>query len=151
MNNSSSPRTPLDDLWTYQSVVLADRVSRLSLSIARAKADLNLSQWRVLVAVASRTNLTSAEVVAMTPMDKGMVSRSVVSLIRAGLIEKTPDPTDKRRATLTLTPEGSRIQRRIDAKITAEFNRVQSALERANMSADSFVHYLQAANRALDT
>jgi len=70
----------LDHFWPYQVVVLADQISRYTVSIVKAEAGLNSSQWRVLAAVADKPGRTAAEVTTVTPMDKTIVSRAVNSL-----------------------------------------------------------------------
>jgi len=108
----------LDDFWPYQVVVLADQISRHTLSVVKAQADLNLSQWRVLAAVAEQPGRTAAEVTAITPMDKTIVSRAVSSLIESGMISKISDASDKRRSSLSATKAG----RNIYAKVAAHLN-----------------------------
>lgn len=119
MSKTDSPHISLDDFWPYQAVVLADQISRYTLSVVRAEANLNLSQWRVLAAVAEKPGRTAAEVTAITPMDKTIVSRAVSSLIAAKLITKTSDAADKRRSSLSATPSGQRIYAKIAAKLNA--------------------------------
>ena len=99
----------LDEFWPYQAVVLADQISRHTLNVVRSEADLNLSQWRVLAAVAEEPGRTAAQVTAITPMDKTIVSRAVSSLIALGLITKVSDVSDKRRSSLSATRAGKEI------------------------------------------
>ncbi len=108
----------LSTFWPYQVVVLADQISRYTLDVVRAEAGLNQSQWRVLAAVADKPGRTAAEVTAVTPMDKTIVSRAVSSLIEGGLIKKTPSKDDKRRASLAMTALGKEKYEIIAAKLT---------------------------------
>ena len=119
MSKTNTPHIALDDFWPYQAVVLADQISRYTLSVVRAEADLNLSQWRVLAAVAERPGRTAAQVTAITPMDKTIVSRAVRSLIAAELITKASDTSDKRRSSLSVTPSGKLIYAKIAARLNA--------------------------------
>ena len=109
MTKTPNTHITLDDFWPYQAVVLADQISRYTLSVVRAEAGLNLSQWRVLAAVAEEPGRTAAQVTTITPMDKTIVSRAVSSLITLGLISKTSDTSDKRRSSLSTTPTGQKI------------------------------------------
>ena len=86
--------------------MLADLVSRHTTKILKQYGSLNLSQWRVLAAVAEIEGRTAASVVQVTPMDKGIVSRAVASLKHDGLILKKPDSSDRRRSELFLTEKG---------------------------------------------
>lgn len=117
MSSKLSPHIELDGFWPYQVTVLADQISRYTMSIVRAEADLNQSQWRVLAAVVDQPGRTAAEVTAVTPMDKTIVSRAVSSLIESGHIKKTPKDTDKRRLSLEATPSGTKIYERIATRL----------------------------------
>lgn len=122
MDSSSSAPIALDDFWAYQVVVLADQISRYTLEIVRTEANLNQSQWRVLAAVADRPGRSAAEVTAVTPMDKTIVSRAVASLIKDGLIKRTPSQDDKRIGALHMTKLGAQRYNLISAKLAETLN-----------------------------
>lgn len=107
----------LDNFWPYQAVVLADQISRYTQTIVREESDLNSSQWRVLAAIMDKPGCSGAEVTAVTPMDKTIVSRAVKSLIDAGIVEKSASAPDKRRSSLTATATGAAIYRKIAKRI----------------------------------
>jgi len=119
MTQKTTPHITLDDFWPYQAVVLADQISRYTLSVVRAEAELNLSQWRVLAAVAEEPGRTAAEVTAITPMDKTIVSRAVRSLMTLGLITKISDTSDKRRSSLSTTEAGNKIYIKVAKHLNA--------------------------------
>jgi DNA-binding MarR family transcriptional regulator len=117
MQNDATPNIDLSTFWPYQVVVLADQISRYTLEVVRAEAGLNQSQWRVLAAIADKPGRTAAEVTAVTPMDKTIVSRAVSSLIDNGLVKKTPNKDDKRRASLAMTATGRKHYEVIASKL----------------------------------
>jgi len=96
----------LDTYWPYQVTVLADLISRRTAMVVKREAGLNLSQWRVLAAIAERPGRTAAEVVAMTPMDKGIVSRATKALLAEGLLYREASQADGRVSHLFLTDKG---------------------------------------------
>lgn len=122
MENSTPSRIGLDNFWAYQVVVLADQVSRYTMNVVRTEANLNQSQWRVLAAVADKPGRSAAEVTAVTPMDKTIVSRAVASLIKDGLIQRTPSQDDKRIGALTMTKVGAEAYALISAKLAETLN-----------------------------
>ncbi len=122
MSKSSPTRISLDNFWAYQVVVLADQVSRHTLDIVRTEANLNQSQWRVLAAVADRPGRSSAEVTAVTPMDKTIVSRAVASLIKGGFIKRTASRDDKRIGALEMTELGIQRYDLISSKLAETLN-----------------------------
>ncbi|MBW0144141.1 MarR family winged helix-turn-helix transcriptional regulator [Sphingomicrobium clamense] len=124
----------LDDFLPYQLILLADRVSRRSGAIVKRFRDMNLSQWRVLAAVAEAEGRTANEVVAVTPMDKGLVSRAVKSLIERRLIERRASDSDGRVGHLHLTRRGARLYREIAHDVRAMETEMLAALDPADAS-----------------
>jgi DNA-binding MarR family transcriptional regulator/predicted GNAT family acetyltransferase len=49
-------------------------------------------------------------------LDSGYLSRLLRRLGRAGVVEVRPDPADRRRRLVTLTPEGRRVRRELDRR-----------------------------------
>lgn len=106
-NDSPAGReTSLEQDWLYKLAVLSDRIARHTGKVAADVAGLNLSQWRVLVAIADREGRSASEVVELTPMDKGIVSRAVTHLVARGHLLRRQSQTDARRTHLFLTTEG---------------------------------------------
>lgn len=103
----------LEESWIYKIAVLADVVARTIAPIVYRVSGLNLSQWRVIAAVADRPGCTATEVVSITPMDKGLVSRAVRTLVDREIITKQSSEKDGRAIFLRLTAEGERIYREI--------------------------------------
>lgn len=91
----------------YQISILADELARRTMAIAKEHG-LNQSSWRVLAALADQPGITANEVVDMTPMDKGIVSRAVKSLIEDGMVIRKASNDDGRIAHLYLTAKGNR-------------------------------------------
>lgn len=146
MSNTPPPHITLDNFWPYQAVVLADQISRYTLSVVRAEADINLSQWRVLAAIAEKAGRTAANVTAITPMDKTIVSRAVSSLIEAGLVIKTTDSGDKRRSSLSATAAGQRIY----ANIATKLNEAMISSLDDTISPEDFTTILKVFSRKVD-
>lgn len=97
---------PLEKAWIYKVTVLSDLVARRVSDVVQRTSGLNLSQWRVIAAIADDPGCTATQVVARTPMDKAIVSRAVSSLIDRDFVERTASRRDGRVSHLTLTPAG---------------------------------------------
>ena len=104
----TQPVLPLDQFWPYLVTVLADRIARRTSRIIKER-NLNLSQWRVLAAIAEVPGRTSAEVVTITPMDKGIVSRATKALLEMGYVRREASQTDGRLSHLHLTKAGKKL------------------------------------------
>ena len=119
MINQQLPTTTvleLDSYWPYHVTVLADRIARRTTSIVKQHR-LNLSQWRVLAAVAEKPGRTSKDVVQITPMDKGIVSRATKGLLELGLIRRVASQLDGRISHLHMTEEGEQLYAEILPKV----------------------------------
>lgn len=110
----------LEESWIYKVAVLADIVARTIAPIVYRVSGLNLSQWRVIAAVADRPGCTATEVVAITPMDKGLVSRAVRTLVNQEIIARQSSEKDGRSVNLRLTKEGEKIYREIVNELDKE-------------------------------
>ncbi len=97
---------PLEKAWIYKVTVLSDLVARRVTEVVQRTSGLNLSQWRVIAAIADTPGSTATQVVHVTPMDKGIVSRAVSSLVERGLVERRASNSDGRLSHLYLTESG---------------------------------------------
>ena len=130
----------LDQYWPYLVTVLADRIARRTSALVKTEG-LNLSQWRVLAAIAEVPGRTSVEVVTVTPMDKGIVSRATKALLEMGYIRREASQSDGRLSHLHLTDPGTQLYRDIIPTIqimatwanerltTARLNRLRTDLD----------------------
>lgn len=137
MKPTSIEKIRLDNFWPYQVAFLADQVMRHTLNILKSESTLNTSQWRVLAAVVDKPGRSAADVTAITPMDKTIVSRAVRTLIKDGVIQKKQSNADKRIMSLTPTKTGVEIYTRIAS-------RLMQALEANNLNDPSAADFITA-------
>ena len=120
--SDATPPTPhvlrLDHYWPYQIAVLSDRIARRTTRTVKEHG-LNLSQWRVLAAVAEQPGRTAVEVVRITPMDKGIVSRATRGLLDLGLIRREASQLDGRLSHLFLTDAGADLYETLTPQVEA--------------------------------
>ena len=121
----------LIEYWPYLITVLADRIARRTSRVVR-EYGLNLSQWRVLAAVAEVPGRTSVEVVTVTPMDKGIVSRATKALLSMGLLRREASQLDGRISHLFLTDAGIELYRGVLPQVEDIIHRAQDGLSSAD-------------------
>lgn len=126
--NVNGQLPPLDSFLPYQITRLANLLSQRTAVIAREAAGLTLSQWRVLAAVADRPACTAREVVAVTPMDKGAVSKAVKSLIDMNMLRREASRDDGRISLLNLSPKGRRAYLAIATEVRQLEDRLYAGL-----------------------
>lgn len=88
---------------------LVKRVHRLSHALIEkrfADRDVNFSQWVSLMMVKTRLAETSSVLARQLGHNSGATTRLVDGLEARSLMERQPDPDDRRVSKLCLTPEG---------------------------------------------
>jgi DNA-binding MarR family transcriptional regulator len=87
---------------------LAARFTALSEALAPVStaARAEAGQRKLLQAIAAKAPATLNDVAAAVERGAPAVSRAVDGLVRAGLVERTPDPDNRRRLALRLTAQG---------------------------------------------
>ncbi|WP_214414454.1 MarR family winged helix-turn-helix transcriptional regulator [Sphaerisporangium fuscum] len=89
-----------------------------------------LSMWgySVLLALGERPLRTQAALAQSIGADKTRIIAVLDDLQRAGLIERTPDPADRRARLLALTAEGRRVRESAQAAIQRNEERLLARL-----------------------
>ena len=89
--------------------VLVRRVRRSLADRARMiHPDLSAVSYSMLGALQTSGKLRASDLVETFSIDKGAVSRHVAVLLEHGLVEREPDPEDRRAWIISLSAEGAR-------------------------------------------
>lgn len=78
--------------------------------------DLTPTQFAALARIREHGPATQNHLGRMTAMDPATIQGVVRRLVARGLIERRPDPEDRRVMVLSLTPAGERLARRAVAR-----------------------------------
>lgn len=106
---------------------LAHAAARLRLAITRtarrlrqeASTDLTPTTTAALATVERSGPITPSELAEIERVKRPTATRSLRCLLDAGLVDRTPDPSDGRSALVTITPEGSDRLRRLRSRKNA--------------------------------
>ena len=95
-------------IWGSSPEAVAARFAAIAQNyVADGPAErLERARRAILRAVGAHEPATLNDVASATGRGAPAVSRSVDSLVRAGLIERAPDPNNRRRLAMRLTQEG---------------------------------------------
>jgi DNA-binding MarR family transcriptional regulator len=98
-------------LWGTSPAAVASRFTAVAQAlISDGPAErTDRARRKLLAAIASLEPATLNQVAAEIGRGAPAVSRSVESVVRAGLVERTPDPDNRRRLALRLTSEGKAL------------------------------------------
>ena len=122
---------------------LPDLASRLRLDIARmarrlrqeAGAGLSPSQTASLATIERHGPLTPSELADRERVQRPTVTRVLVRLEEAGLVDRAADPQDRRSSLLSISPAGSELLQVARARKDAFLARRIDALEPADREA----------------
>lgn len=91
----------------HEMGVLVRRLRRKIAERARlVHPELSPVAYSMLIALHDSGPRRASDLVDIFSIDKGAVSRQVQSLLELGLIERSPDPEDRRAAILAITEDG---------------------------------------------
>lgn len=95
----------LDDFLPY---LLNRIVNRLNMDLAEDLRGIGMTiqQYRVLAVLAARDGRSVNELSVYTVTEQSTLSKSLDRMEQAGLIERRPDPADRRVVTIWITPAG---------------------------------------------
>jgi DNA-binding MarR family transcriptional regulator len=93
----------------HEMSVLVRRIRRVIAERARMlHPDLSPVSYSMLMALSDSGPRRASDLVEIFSIDKGAVSRQVQALLELGLIDRTPDPEDRRAMILAISEEGKR-------------------------------------------
>jgi DNA-binding MarR family transcriptional regulator len=96
----------LDRFLPYRLSYTSNLVSDAIADTYKALFGLSIPEWRLVALIAEREGITQQEIGALSRMDKVTVSRAAIALTDRGLIERQPNPADKRSQLLELSEAG---------------------------------------------
>ncbi len=107
---TGEPKPPvqllLEDFLPYRLNVAAAKVSQGLARVYSSRFGLDIPGWRVIATLGQFGRATAKAIGEHSQMHKTKVSRALMQLQARGLVERSPNPQDKREAFIALTPAG---------------------------------------------
>ncbi|MFO1157295.1 MAG: MarR family winged helix-turn-helix transcriptional regulator [Reyranellaceae bacterium] len=100
---------PIAQSLFFRMVLAVNLTARPFPRLYSRKYHLNLTEWRVMITLASVSGVSANEVARLCGLDKMTVSRSLASMMRHGYVERKPATDDRRRLILSLTRRGKHV------------------------------------------
>ena len=110
-------------------IVLLSDIARMVRTLADARArdhGMTRAQWMILVRLDRQAGMSQNELAALIEVEPITVGRLIDRLERRGMVERCPDPADRRIWRLHLTPAAQPMLKKI-AKARAELNEILTA------------------------
>jgi DNA-binding MarR family transcriptional regulator len=93
----------------YRILLLAKMIDRVSSQQVREQAGMSLAEWRVISQVELMGTCSASEIANAAFVDRAEVSRAVAALEGRGLIQREPNPRNRKSSLISLTGEGRKI------------------------------------------
>ena len=97
----------------YRVYALASSLSKGAMRFYQAKFGIALPEMRLLSTLGSHRRLSSLELVKLTAMDKGLVSRVLAGMAKRNLVQDVPAAAGSSRRVWKLTAAGSALVARL--------------------------------------
>lgn len=118
----------------YRILMVARMIDGQAAQHVRAVAGLSVAEWRVLAHLAMMGEQTASTVSAAAYVERSEVSRAVVTLTAAGLLEQRPNPANQKSRLLAVSPAGRerfdrmrQDRRHVFSELMAEFTEDEAA------------------------
>lgn len=92
---------------------LANKLAAGASSSYRREFGVGVTEWRILSKLAGEDACTAQEICQYFDLDKGLVSRTIKSLVDNGSVTVTTEPAGDHRRTIILTKSGRALHDRI--------------------------------------
>jgi DNA-binding MarR family transcriptional regulator len=97
----------------YPGILIAAARRRIKQAVLSRLGDRGLTpqQFWILVAIRENPGISQTGIASRTLADPPTISRALAPLVARGLARAEPDPDDRRRTRLSLSPAGQRLAR----------------------------------------
>lgn len=133
-SDAAAAASDLDDAVSFL-LARANAVSMAAGNAALARTGLKVRSYSVLAMAVGREQPSQREIAEYLRLDPSQVVALVDDLQRRGLVERRPDPTDRRANTVVATDAGHALYRRAREDVAASEEAVLSELSDQQRSA----------------
>ena len=134
-DDKEAQRRSIDRWIGYRWGLIVTRMGALAAHEYVGKYKLTTSVWRALAVIARYEPLSAATLCQHSRLDPPKASRAIEALVKRKLLSRRKDPTDERRAILTLTARGRAIFQDLEQAIDRLEDEITSTLTPAEKKA----------------
>lgn len=124
---------PLNKRINYRLNQISRNWSALVVAMARSKYKLNPDAIKTLSVIAHYQPLSPTDLMERTSSDSPKVARALRVLTEEGLVERQADPNDGRRAMITTTSKGTKVNGEVEELSNTVEQMVLAALDEAEV------------------
>jgi len=109
--------------------------------------EISLVQSHIIYEIKRRKNISMQQVAEALGVDITTFSRQISTLEKKGLVNKTPDPEDKRVNILSLTEKGDTLEKKIDTRMREFIEKILTQM--TDFERELVVKSIQLLNKAI--
>ena len=91
-------------------------------------SNVSLAQCHTILELGEQGRTTIGELAKSMGLDKSTLSRTIDSLVKKGLVDRVPNPSDRRYTLINLTKGGASTCKQINSTNDAYFERIFKAI-----------------------
>ena len=107
------------DLLNYQMHLILSFSTAGVTRLCEREFGITRHEWGYIGLLAVFGGMAPSELALRSGMDRSRTSKALMPLVSKGLVGRTVHTSDRRRATVTLTPEGRRLYERVFPRVLA--------------------------------
>lgn len=139
----------VEQFLTYRLNALHIALNRQAGRILDRLSGLSLPEWRVIALLGAGASVNATQIGQISGADQGLLSRTLRSLEKGGLVISERDPSDKRSVKLMLTAKGCAVYDKVLPNMQARQRALMQALNKSEQFAVfSIIDKLLAASKA---
>jgi DNA-binding MarR family transcriptional regulator len=132
-----------DDFLNYRIKRLLGLGGAPAIRLCEGRFGVARMEWRLLAALKEDGPMSLSALVGRTGIDQARVSRGVEKLREKGLVHRTRDASDRRRAVLAPTEQGLQLYRELFPELAQINRRIMSVLDEAEaLALESYLQRL---------
>jgi len=111
--------------------------------------NVSLAQCHTILELGEQNQTTIGELAKSMGLDKSTLSRTIDSLVKKGLVDRVPNPSDRRYTLISLTKGGESTCKQINSTNDAYFKRIFKTIpsEEHDRIIQSFALLVEAMNK----
>jgi DNA-binding MarR family transcriptional regulator len=117
-----------------QNLRVLEREVELSMTSEAGCCGVTFAQCHLLLEVERRGRTSVTELAAVFELDKSTLSRTVDAACRAGLIDRSVDPSSRRQQVICLTDAGRETVEKINSQCDVSYTRLFDFIPREERS-----------------
>lgn len=119
-----------EEFLLFKLSSVSRRVASACADVYLAEFGLSIQEWRLMAQIGRFGSISAKDIAEKISMDRVAISRAAGKCLADGLIQEKPSAADRRSKTLSFTPKGKALYRRVIPRACELANLIEAGLTR---------------------